>query len=342
MEKQDPPFVLSIPETAYKVEVLAQKLKAPWSVASMPSGGYLVTERSGSLKRINGTNVQTIKGLPEDILNEGQGGLFEVLLSPNFTADQTIYLSYAKGTIDSNGTAVIKGRLVNGSLVDKEELFSANPKKHAASHFGGRLTFLNDESLALSMGEGFEFREASQDDKFDLGKIIRISESGNSHISKGHRNVQGLAYDNISQTLWSHEHGPRGGDEVNRIQQGANYGWPMTSHGLDYNGAKITPLTTMDGVTDPLHVWTPSIAPSGLTVYQGDMFPEWKGDLFIGGLASGDIRRLDIEDNKVVEETRFLSEMQKRVRDIKEAPDGALLVILEDPEEGQLIRVSKP
>ena len=226
-------------------------------------------------------------------------------------------------------------------MSDVKEVFSAKPKKAGGSHFGGRLTFLADGSLALSMGEGFEYREASQDDSSDLGKVIRITKKGHSHISKGHRNIQGLAYDSKTDILWSHEHGPRGGDEVNIIIEDNNYGWPMTSHGLDYNGAKITPLKTMDGVSEPLHVWTPSIAPSGLTVYQGDMFPEWRGDLFVGGLASGDIRRLDIEDDKIIDETRLLSEMHERVRDIKEAPDGALLVILEAPENGKLIRISR-
>jgi len=202
-----------------------------------------------------------------------------------------------------------------------------------------------DGAIMLTLGDGFAFREDAQKPDTDLGKIMRIAPDGTAtRYTSGHRNVQGLAYDNPTQTLWEHEHGPRGGDELNVITAGKNYGWPIATYGTDYQGARITPHQTYEGLTDGLHVWTPSIAPSGLAIYRGALFPDWDGDALVGGLASRDVRRLDIENGKVVAETDLLSDLNARVRDVRVARDGAVLVLVEGDKdttgEGYLLRVT--
>lgn len=322
------------------VTTVIDGLSAPWSVAEISAGDYLIAERGGALKRVTNGQVKLISGVPETLYVEDQAGLFDVMLGEDFDTVGTVVLSYAAGTNAANGTAVSVGRLDGDTIVGLQSIFQADPPKSGGSHFGGRLSVVPG-ALLLSTGEGFEFRKAAQDLNSDLGKIIKVAPGKAQNISYGHRNVQGLAFDTASGILWAHEHGPRGGDELNIIEPGKNYGWPMVSLGLDYNGAKITPLTSMDGVQDPVYSWTPSIAPSGLAVYRGDMFAEWNGDLLIGGLASKDLRRLDVDGKTVTGETRLLGDYNARVRDVRVAGDGAILVLLDDPDNGKLLRISR-
>lgn len=340
LEPQLSPDFKGVSTDQYTVEILAEGLASPWSVAEI-ADGYLLTSRDGRLYKI-GTdgNRAEIKGLPDDIYVAGQGGLFDVIAGPGDRP--AIYLAYAKGSAQANGTAIYRGALLPDSeaITGGEVIFQASPLKDTAQHFGAKLA-LDKDQILLTTGDGFTYREAAQDQSSDLGKIIRIDNGAGSHISFGHRNVQGLAIDSETGALWSHEHGPRGGDELNLITKGGNYGWPMVTKGLDYNGAKITPLTEMEGTIPPVHSWVPSIAPSGLVIYRGDMFPEWNGDALVGGLASHDIRIVDLENGQSVGETIMLGELDMRVRDIRQASDGALLVVLDDPENGKLIRLSR-
>lgn len=362
LEPQPEPEITQIPSETFSIETVVSDLSYPWSVAELPSGDLLVTEKGDRktgtmprLLRISGNKKQAIEGLPEKIYTVQQGGLLDVSLDPEFADNNYIYLSYAEGTDAANGTQIYKARLEDNQLLDGKVIFKALPKKDTGPHFGGRLTFLVDDTLVLTLGDGFTYREAAQDRESHLGKIIRINSDGSvpsdnpfvgvgmfreEVYSYGHRNVQGIFFDTISGALWAHEHGPRGGDELNLIYKGKNYGWPLATTGVDYNGAKISPLTTAPETQAFVTDWTPSIAPSGLIVYRGDLFSEYQGDIFLGGLASRDLRRVDVEKGEVVSEESWLDDLDGRVRDVREARDGALLVLIDDPENGKLIRIT--
>ncbi len=356
----------------FTVTPLASNLSTPWSVTPLPRNvdgtdelapaRYLVTERGGALKLLGGDGrLITLAGLPDDIYARQQGGVFDVVLAPDFASSQTLFISYARGTRRHNGTVIISAKLGDASLTEVKDIFVAAPTKDTASHFGGRMVILPDETLVLTLGDGFTYREAAQDKQSHLGKIVRINldgsvprdnpfvggETQNSEItnriySYGHRNVQGLFYDDKTKVLWSHEHGPRGGDELNIIKPGENYGWPLATTGVDYNGARISPFKTLEGTQPFVKDWVPSIAPSGMTVYNGTLFKDWQGDIFVGGLASRDLRHLEMDGIKFVKETKLLSKLNGRVRDVKEDLDGALLVLIEDSTNGQLLRLAPP
>lgn len=338
-EKQPAPDLPKTSISDYTIEVLVEGLDTPWAFAELPDGGFLITEQGGVLKQVKDGEVTLISGLPDDIFVKGQGGLLDIMLSADFFVSQNIFLSYARGIDAANSTSVIMAKLDGDKLVDIEDIFVAQPLKSGSSHFGGKLSYLPGGAVIVSTGEGFEFREAAQDPISNLGKIMKIAPGKLQNISLGHRNVQGLFFDWNTNVLWSHEHGPRGGDELNIIQSGGNYGWPMATKGLDYNGAKISPLTEMDGVVEPAYVWTPSIAPSGLIIYNGSLFSEWNGDAIIGGLASRDIRRVDLENGVVVGEEILLSDINARIREVDEGGDGSLLVLAVDGENDRLVRI---
>ena len=338
MEKQVAPDLPKTVMSDYTIEILAEGLDTPWAFAAMPGGGFLITERNGVLKRVKNGKTTLITGLPDDVFVKGQAGLFDILLTADFAQTGNLYLSYARGTEDANGTSVIITQLDGDTLINTTEIFTADPLKTGASHFGGNMSFLPGGTVVLSTGDGFEFREASQDRKSDLGKIIKLTPPPAQNISIGHRNVQGLFFDPFTNSLWAHEHGPRGGDELNLIQPSGNYGWPIVSQGLDYNGTKITPLTEMTGMVDPVHVWTPSIAPSGLIIYRGGMFPEWNGDAIVGGLASRDVRRIDLENGVAVGEEILFSDINARIRDVDMGFDGSLIVLAVNGADSRLIR----
>jgi len=325
----------------YSIETWAEGLDHPWSVAFLPGGAALVTELRGTLRRIeaDGRVGEPLAGVPA-VYFAGQGGLFDVVLHPRFADNRLVYLSFAEGGPKDNGTAVARGRLGPSGLEGVDTVFRNYSRKDTPVHYGGRLAFLPDGSLLLTIGEGFDYREAAQDVDSGLGKVLRMTDAGEPApgnpfpqapfvYSYGHRNPQGLAVA-PDGTAWLHEHGPRGGDEVNRIEAGVNYGWPAITHGVDYSGALISPHTEWPGMAQPDWQWTPSIAPSGLAIGTGSLFPEWNGDLLVGALVAREVRRLDLEDGRVVGEEPLFGELDARVRDLRFGPDGALYVLLPD------------
>jgi len=340
---------------AYQIETLASGLEHPWSIAWLPDATALVTERAGRLRVLrNGELVDApVAGVPA-VYAASQGGLFEALPDPDFANNRRIYISFAHGTAEANATRVIRARLEGMRLTDKEILFTASPLKDTPVHYGGRMTFLPDGTLLVGLGDGFDFREQAQKLDNHFGKIVRIHTDGSvpednpfvdvddalpEIYSYGHRNIQGLLYDARTDTVWQHEHGPRGGDEINIIKAGENYGWPVATHGIDYSGAIVSPFDTRPGMVDPLLVWTPSIAPSGMSLYRGELFPAWQGDLFVTALAARHVRRIDVQAGRVGEQEIMLDDMGERFRDIRTGPDGALYVLV-DAENGAVLRIS--
>jgi len=339
----------------YRIETVTSGLEHPWSMAFLPDGRMLVTERVGRLRIIEpdgSLNPQPVGGLPEGFV-ASQAGLMEVMLDPDFASNQQLYFSYAYGTTQANNTRLAKARLVDGQLQNVQVLFTALPAKAGAAHYGGRMAFLPDNTLVLTLGDGFDLREQAQDTSNHLGKIVRLNRDGSipgdnplvgqagaaeEIYSFGHRNVQGIVYDGELQRLYSHEHGPRGGDELNLIEAGNNYGWPLITYGIDYNGAQISPYTELPGLQQPLLHWTPSVAPSSLTLYRGALFPQWQGDLFASTLAERSVRRIRMQDGKLAGQEVLFDELDERIRDVRGGPDGALY-LLTDSAEGRLLRV---
>jgi len=359
LESQPAPEILQQTSSEFTVTTLVDGLAMPWSVAELPEGGFLITEKEGKLIRISGQDKSEVAGLPSDIFSLGQGGLLDVVLAPDFPSSQDVYISYAYGTNDANGTAVLRARLDGNVLENPNVIFRASPAKKASSHFGGKIVFLPDDTFVLTLGDGFSYREEAQNADSHLGKLVRLMRDGgvpddNPYIGQekdgrafkpqiysiGHRNVQGLAFDAATGDLWEHEHGPRGGDELNLIKPGENYGWPIATKGRDYQGARISPFETYEGMVDPVHSWVPSIAPSGLAIYRGDLFSDWNGDALIGGLAGRDLRRVDLEDGQSVGEISLLSDLNGRIRDVRVAADGAVLILIEEPDNGKLLRLA--
>ena len=337
---------------AYQIETVAAGLEHPWSVAFLPGGGYLVTERPGRLRRIgdDGAISEPLSGVPE-VYAEGQAGLFEIALDSDFASNSQVWLSYAAGDSDGNTTALMRATLTETGLADAETVFTAVPMRSGSSHYGGRIGFLDDGTILLTLGDGFEFREQAQDLSGHLGTIVRLNPEGSAPddnpfvndpgarpeiYSYGHRNVQGLVVD--GGTVWANEHGPRGGDELNRIEPGANHGWPIATSGVDYSGARISPFDTHEGFAAPIHEWTPSIAPSSMALYDGEAFPGWRGDLLASALAGRAVHRLDMDDGAVAGETVLFAELDQRIRDVAVGPDG-FVYLLTDAEDGALLRV---
>jgi glucose/arabinose dehydrogenase len=340
--------------SAIEIETLAEGLVQPWALAELPDGRLLISERRGRLRVFAEGRLQesAIEGLPE-VYFAGQGGLFDVLPDRDFERSGVLYLSYAAGTDAANTTTLARARLEGAALVDLRVIFAARPAKSSSAHFGGRLLQLVDGSLLLALGDGFSWREAAQDLGSHLGKIVRVSPDGslpkdNPFIDRegalpeiysyGHRNVQGLALDAASGTIWQHEHGPRGGDEVNRIETGVNYGWPIATRGLDYSGAEVTPFETYPGMCDPLHGWTPSIAPSALAIYRGALFPQWQDDLLVTALAGRALHRLSPRTDGGFDEEVLLEDLGERLREVHVAADGSVL-LLTDGSSARLLRL---
>lgn len=338
----------------YQTKVLADSLNHPWSIAFLPQGGHLITERSGQLRWIQADGTSTVVAGVPAVYAEGQGGLLDVLLSPDFEQSQQIYLSYACGTRQANHTCVSRARWTGKQLEQLQEVFRSQPAKQGAVHFGGRMVTLPDRTLVLTLGDGFNYREQAQLLDNHFGKIVRFNLDGtvpadNPFVKKagalptiyslGHRNVQGLYFDVPTNKLYAHEHGPRGGDELNLIEPGKNYGWPIATYGLDYTGAIISPLTERAGTEQPLQYWVPSIAISGLTVYHGKRFPQWDGSVFVGALAAKQVQRLIFQGNKSTTSEILFRELGERIRDVRTGPDGALYLLTDSPK-GKLIQVT--
>ncbi len=322
-----------------QVSLLNETLNQPWSLAQLPDGDLLITEKPGRLlRRDQAGELHPISGVPEVFL-ASQGGLLEVLPDPKFAENRQIYLSFAAGDIRSNRTTVIRATLEQDALSEVSTLLEVSPDKSKAAHYGGKLAFMADGTLLVSVGEGFEFREQAQSLDSELGKILRIHTDGSAPAdnpfaataprvwSYGHRNPQGLAVDPASQTVWMHEHGPRGGDELNRVEPGTNYGWPAITYGVDYSGALISPYQEAEGMAQPVTWWVPSIAPSGLAIYRGAMFPEWDGDLLVGALVDRALYRLDMSAGQVVSQSVVNDAIEGRVRDVRVLANGAIAAV---------------
>jgi aldose sugar dehydrogenase len=353
-----PPQPARVVTTGYQVTEIARGLDHPWSMAFLADGSILVTERVGRLRLIKGGVLlpQPIAGVPA-VHTGSQAGLFDIVLHPNFAQNHLVYLTYAAGSKAANGTQVARARFDGGALRDLQVIFRAMPLKDTDNHYGGRMAFLPDGTFALTLGEGFEYREQAQDLKSDLGKIVRLKEDGtvppdNPFVGDasvraeiytwGHRNAQGLIFDAQSGRLYETEHGPRGGDELNIIVAHRNYGWPVITYGMDYSGAYVSPYTQRPGLEQPVIYWTPSIAPSGLAMYRGDKFPAWRGDLFVGALAFRHLRRVHLDaSGNVVDQEELLNDLHWRIRDVRAPPDGYLYVCT-DEVDGRVLRLAPP
>jgi aldose sugar dehydrogenase len=338
------------------VTTIAGGLRHPWGMAFLPDGQILVTERVGSLRRIDadGRLSAPIDGVPT-VVAEGQGGLLDVALSPDFADDRLVYLSYAEpGEGKLASTAVARGRLEGDALQDVEVIFRQQPKLDTRHHFGSRLVFDRDGYLFVTMGDR-GVRPTAQDLTSHMGTVARIHPDGsvpsdNPFVGRedaqpetwswGHRNIQGAALHPASGQLWTHEHGPRGGDEINLPQPGRNYGWPMVTHGINYSGEPIPEAvgTTMDGMEAAHHVWSVSPGVSGMAFYTHSRVPAWQGSLFVGALAQRALIRLSLDGDEITGEERLLGDMKLRIRDVRSGPDGALYVLEDDPN-GKLLRV---
>ena len=338
------------------METAVAGLHWPWSVACLPDGGYLITQREGQLLRVDpGGASRPVSGTPSTLF-AGQGGLFDVLLHPDFAGNGLVYLSYAEGTVGANATAIFRGRLRDARLEDGRRILRVAQDKSTTAHYGGRMLLLPDASLLLTSGDGYEHREAAQDINSELGKVLRINSRGaaaqrNPFAASsrariwtyGHRNPQGLALDAYNEIVYLSEHGPRGGDEINLLRPGRNYGWPAVTHGVDYSGAYVSPFVTAPDMTDPIWVWVPSIGPSGLAHYNGELFGAWKDSLLVGALVARDLRRLQLAGGRVVAEEALLGELGERIRDVRvcarTAQRAEEILVLTDGAGGRLLRL---
>lgn len=348
-------------QAGVSVQTVAAKLDHPWSLAFMPDGRMLVTERTGALRYVSRGGVVSapLRGLPA-VAADGQGGLFDVVLAPDFATTRQIYFAYAESDTKNpalNGTAIARATLGESGIAQVQVIYRQTPKKESSAHFGGRLVFDKDAGgkpvLFATLGDRFDFKELAQDLPVTLGKVIRIYPDGsipadNPFVGKagarpeiwsyGHRNPQAAALNPASGDLWTVEHGPRGGDEVNITSAGKNYGWPVITWGRDYSGVKIGIGTTKAGMEQPLHMWNPSIAPSGMAFVTSDKYPGWQGSLLVGALAHQRIARLVLDGNKVLREEQFLGDLGERIRDIRQGPDG-YIYLLTDSENGRLLKL---
>jgi glucose/arabinose dehydrogenase len=341
-------------EHSFRVVKLVEGLEQPWSLAFLPDGRMLVTEKAGRLRVVSQGKLepQPIGGVPQ-VTVHGQGGLHDVVLHPGFSKNNLVYLAYAARGDDGVGTELARGRLAGNRLEDVQVLFRQSPKGRAGQHFGGRIVFDRAGYVYLTLGDRGE-RERAQKGDDHAGSVIRLHDDGrvpkdNPFVGRagwkpekftvGNRNMQGAALHPQTGALWTHEHGPQGGDEVNIIRAGANYGWPVITYGVNYGlGTKIGEGTAKPGMEQPLHHWVPSIAPSGMAFYTGERFARWKGSLFVGALRDQTLVRLQLDGAKVVKEERLLKNGLGRIRDVRVGPDG-LIYLLTDDSNGVLARL---
>lgn len=343
----------------FRVVTLARGLDHPWGLAFLPAngpgdGGMLITERSGSLRLFKDGALQAdpIAGVPQ-VAARGQGGLLDIALHPDFADNGLVYLSYAGAAGNQAGTEVARARFDGSALSDLEVIFRAEPKTPGAAHYGGRLAFGPDGKLYLGLGDRRNYMQEAQKVTSHLGGVMRLNDDGsvpddNPFVGRsdalpeiftyGHRNVQGMTVHPETGAVWTHEHGPRGGDEVNILKAGANYGWPAITYGIDYSGAIISEKTAAPGMEQPVVYWVPSIAPSGMAFYQGEAFPQWRGDLFVGALAGRHLRRLELDGDQVTGQEELLAGLSERIRDVRSGPDGFLYLLTDSPR-GSLIRL---
>jgi glucose/arabinose dehydrogenase len=325
----------------YTTEIVVPDLSIPWGLAFLPDGSLLITEKSGELIHFKNGVKTTIEGIPE-VYVRGQGGLMDLKLHPNYNENGWIYFSFAsaEGEGDGGNTAIMRAKLKDNTLIDKQLLYKANPNTKKGQHFGSRIEFDNNGYLYFSIGERGERDMNPQDITRDCGKIYRLYDDGRipednpfvntpnakkAIYSYGHRNPQGMTKNPETGDIWVHEHGPQGGDEINIIQKGKNYGWPVISYGINYDSTSFTDLTEKEGMEQPFFYWVPSIAPSGMTFVTSDKYPDWKGNLLVGSLKFNYLERLIITSNKVVKREKLLEGIG-RVRNVRQGTDGYIYV----------------
>ena len=344
---------------AWEMEEVTAALDFPWSLEFLPDGRLLVTEKGGAFRFVSrdGTVSEPGTGLPP-VMSEGQGGLLDVALDPDFATNNLIWWTFSEPREGGNGTALARGRLASGArpdVSDVEIVFRQVPAFASEHHFGSRIAFAPDGTIFLTLGDrgAKEARVRAQDKGALYGKVVRIARDGTAPAdnpfvgvpgarpeiwSLGHRNPQGIAIRDDG-SVWTIEHGPRGGDELNRIEKGANYGWPVVTYGIEYGGETIGEgRSAAEGMQQPVYYWDPVIAPSSLVFYTGDMFPEWKGSFFAGGLGSGKLVRLTMDGDRVAGEEWLLHDQGLRIRDVRQAPDGAIWAVTDD---GKLLRIAR-
>jgi aldose sugar dehydrogenase len=348
----DVPDTVASDQARFRVVVLVEGLEHPWGMAFLPDGDLLITERPGRLRLVRDGALEPapLEGVPE-VYASGQGGLLDVALDPDFSRNRLIYLSYAAETDAGAGTRVARARLGEGRLEDLEVIFEGFMGS-GGRHFGSRLGFDPDGYLFVTLGERGD-DERAQELRDLAGKVVRLQPDGSvpddnpfvgredaapQVFSYGHRNPQGLAVHPETGRVWVVEHGPRGGDEVNLVAAGINYGWPVITYGRAYSGLPMGEGSAKEGMAQPVHYWVPSISPSGMAFYEGDAFPQWQGDLFTGGLSGQLLARLELDGERVVEEERLLDGVLGRIRDVRVGPDG-YLYLLTDESDGALLRL---
>ena len=344
-----------------RATLIAEGLESPWAMAWLPpiagstTPRVLVTERAGRMRIIamDGKVGEPLKGVPK-VHAVNQGGLLDVVLSPQFTSNRTIFFSYAEPSNEGARTVVARAELADEGLQNVTVIFGQKDRVSGGHHFGSRIAIANDGSLFVTTGDRYSEKASAQSLDSHLGKVIHITASGEippdnpygktanglkEIWSYGHRNLQGAAINPTTGALWTHEHGPRGGDELNISRAGKNYGWPVIGYGIDYSGAKLHDSATKDGMEQPIHYWVPSIAPSGMAFYTSTKFPEWKNSLFIGALAGQHLARLTLNGDRVVAEEKLLTDLGQRIRDVRQGPDGFIYVLTDD-RNGKLFRIA--
>lgn len=343
--------VISSEKTSFQIDTLFSELENPWGLTWLPDGRMLVNERKGEILVFDGDvyTGEQLQGFPLTYVR-GQSGLLDIQLHPDYEENGWIYVTYAKPGEGGGSTTLIRFKLDGNQITNLEELYQTQPLSNSGVHFGSRIIFDNDGYLYFSTGER-GLKENSQNLSNDMGKIHRLHDDGRipadnpfvnepgakpSIWSYGHRNVQGMVYDRENDRIYATEHGPRGGDELNLVEKGKNYGWPVITYGIDYSGEIISDLTHKEGMEQPVHYWTPSIATCGLLLYTGDQFPAWKGNLFAGALALTHIARVELENGRYIHEEKLL-ERFGRVRQIAQSPDGYIYVLTEGP--GMLLKL---
>lgn len=345
--------LVSSEKQTFQVDTISKALTNPWGMAFLPDGRILVTERiKGEILIVKDGKLldEKIEGVPA-VFAQGQGGLLDIILHPDYATNGWIYISYAKPGEGGGGTTIARTKLEGNKLTGLEELFSAQPFTDAGVHFGGRIVFDGKGHMFVSSGERGT-KENAQNLGNHLGKVLRLTDDGkvpadNPFVndknakpeiwSYGHRNPQGLVYDNATGILYDVEHGPKGGDELNRAEKGKNYGWPVITYGINYDGTPITEIQQKEGMEQPLRYWVPSIAPSGMVMVTSDLFPNWKNNFLVGALAHTHVARVEMNDGKYVKEEKLLDKIG-RVRAVSQSPDGFIYVATENP--GLLVKLS--
>lgn len=347
-------MVLRSTKASYRVVTLTQDLEQPWGMAFLPDGRLLITERPGRLRVFANGRLERapIGGLPR-VQASGQGGLLDICLHPNFAENRTLYFSYAGPGEGGSATVLARAEFRDGGgLRNVQPIFEALPRTSGGLHFGSRIVFDRAGLIYVTAGERYQMQRAQRLD--DLGgKVVRLRDDGSippdnpfvgragvrpEIFSYGHRNPQGMAMHPTTGRIWLTEHGPRGGDELNLLKPGANYGWPLATHGVDYSGAVISPNKSLPGMEDPVRFWVPSISPSGLAFYTGDRFPGWKGSLFTGALSNNALFRIELDSERYVSEERLLVDLLPYIRDVRQGPDG-LIYVVTHTDSGGLYRL---